>query len=80
MSFAAQMFCATGFFVTMATPLTMRAFASARPTAIHVLGTWFRIPARQNIWLTDFEHRVRMAGILAGLVVVVTMCLMFVWK
>lgn len=76
---AAQLFCGTGFFVAVATPMTIQTFASSQPTAVNVLGAWFRIPARHDIWLTEIAHRWQMVGVLSGLVVAATACLMFVW-
>lgn len=78
LSFVAQTLCSLGVFVSIATPLTVQAFACAQPTAVNVLGLWFHIPPRTNLWWTDLRHRIRMAGVLAGLLALMTPCLLFV--
>jgi hypothetical protein len=78
LSFVAQLLCSVGLFASIATPLTVQAFACAQPTAVNVLGLWFRIPPRKNLWWTDLRHRIRMAGVLAGLLALMTPCLLLV--
>lgn len=78
LSFAAQLLCSVGMFASIATPLTVQAFACAQPTALNVLGLWIRIPPRKNLWWTDLRHRIRMAGVLAGLLALMTPCLLLV--